>query len=92
MGTGCVVWGGPWGALWGAAAEKPVLACACEERTSAQGANTSPSPASPAPLIPTPQVSHDLRELAPLVDAAWEMRPGGRLAPSSPERLPFAQL
>ena len=37
----------------------------------------------------TPQVSHDLRELAPLVDAAWEMRPGGRLEASSPDRLPM---
>lgn len=36
-----------------------------------------------------PQVSHDLRELAPLVDAAWEMRPGGRLEASSPDRLPM---
>lgn len=35
------------------------------------------------------QVSHDLRELAPLVDAAWEMRPGGRLEASSPDRLPM---
>ncbi|PRW20876.1 ABC transporter I family member chloroplastic [Chlorella sorokiniana] len=34
-------------------------------------------------------VSHDLRELAPLVDAAWEMRPGGRLEVSSPDRLPM---
>lgn len=34
-------------------------------------------------------VSHDLRELAPLVDAAWEMRPGGRLEASSPDRLPM---
>jgi energy-coupling factor transporter ATP-binding protein EcfA2 len=33
-------------------------------------------------------VSHDLRELAPLVDAAWEMRPGGRLEASSVARLP----
>jgi hypothetical protein len=24
-------------------------------------------------------VSHDLRELAPLVDCAWEMEPGGQL-------------
>lgn len=35
------------------------------------------------------QVSHDLRELAPLVDAAWEMRPGGRLEASSVDRLPM---
>ena len=27
-------------------------------------------------------VSHDLRELGPLVDAAWRMLPGGRLEPS----------
>lgn len=40
-------------------------------------------------LAGTPQVSHDLRELAPLVDAAWEMRPGGRLQASSPDRLPM---
>ena len=33
-------------------------------------------------------VSHDLRELAPLVDAAWEMRPDGRLERSSVEALP----
>ena len=33
-------------------------------------------------------VSHDLRELAPLVDAAWEMRPGGKLAPAPVDRLP----
>lgn len=33
-------------------------------------------------------VSHDLRELAPLVDAAWEMRPGGRLAPADVAALP----
>lgn len=26
-------------------------------------------------------VSHDLREIAPLVDMAWRMQPGGRLAP-----------
>jgi hypothetical protein len=24
-------------------------------------------------------VSHDLRELQPLIDMAWEMEPGGRL-------------
>ena len=34
-------------------------------------------------------VSHDLRELAPLVDGAWEMQPGGVLAPSSADRLPM---
>lgn len=49
--------------------------------------------ASPAVLMPpsllSSQVSHDLRELAPLVDAAWEMRPGGRLEASSPDRLPM---
>jgi hypothetical protein len=27
-------------------------------------------------------VSHDLRELGPLVDVAWRMAPGGRLEPS----------
>lgn len=26
-------------------------------------------------------VSHDLRELEPLIDVAWEMEPGGRLNP-----------
>jgi energy-coupling factor transporter ATP-binding protein EcfA2 len=24
-------------------------------------------------------ISHDLRELAPIIDTAWEMHPGGRL-------------
>ncbi len=33
-------------------------------------------------------VSHDLRELAPLVDAAWEMQPGGRLVPADVGALP----
>lgn len=33
-------------------------------------------------------VSHDLRELAPLVDAAWEMLPGGRLTPADVAALP----
>lgn len=34
-------------------------------------------------------VSHDLRELAPLVDAAWRMEPGGTLAAlGSPAELP----
>lgn len=27
-------------------------------------------------------VSHDLRELVPLVDQAWKMEPGGLLQPS----------
>ena len=27
-------------------------------------------------------VSHDLRELQPLVDRAWEMQPGGSLTPA----------
>ena len=26
-------------------------------------------------------VSHDLRELEPLIDVAWEMEPGGKLNP-----------
>ena len=26
-------------------------------------------------------VSHDLREIAPLVDVAWEMQPNGTLSP-----------
>lgn len=26
-------------------------------------------------------VSHDLHELEPLIDVAWEMEPGGRLKP-----------
>lgn len=34
-------------------------------------------------------VSHDLRELAPLVDAAWEMRPGGRLQAADVAALPM---
>jgi energy-coupling factor transporter ATP-binding protein EcfA2 len=36
-------------------------------------------------------VSHDLRELAPLVDAAWEMRPGGRLGAADARALPMLQ-
>ncbi len=34
-------------------------------------------------------VSHDLRELVPLVDAAWEMRPGGVLQPADVAALPM---
>lgn len=33
-------------------------------------------------------VSHDLRELAPLVDGAWEMRPGGQLVDADVGALP----
>ena len=32
-------------------------------------------------------VSHDLREIAPLVDVAWEMQPGGTLSPQREGRL-----
>jgi len=35
-------------------------------------------------------VSHDLRELAPLVDRAWEMTPGGVLEPRDVADLPVA--
>ncbi len=32
-------------------------------------------------------VSHDLREIAPLVDVAWEMQPNGTLSPEKDIRL-----
>lgn len=34
-------------------------------------------------------VSHDLRELSPLVDAAWEMLPGGQLVQADLATLPM---
>ena len=67
------------GCLWPAS-------CACAGHAKQLGTSTA---VLMPPSLLSSQVSHDLRELAPLVDAAWEMRPGGRLEASSPDRLPM---
>ena len=37
-------------------------------------------------------VSHDLQEVAPLVDYAWEMKPGGTLGPAEWPPAPAAEM